>query len=221
MKSRDILKLICIIGPDGVGKTTQSKLLIKELEQRSIKSDYLWMRWNHKLSLPILALARILRLSKIVRLKCGKKIVYHFFNKNKSVSFIYQWTSLIDTLLSVIFKVYIRSMKDTFLICDRYVYDVVVDLAISTRNPMLIKSVITRLFLSLAGKSTVITLMASQELLRVRKYDVSEDDDLKLKIYLYKFLSKRYNIPIINAEKSIFEVHSNIMNVVGETINET
>jgi thymidylate kinase len=209
------LKIISIIGPDGVGKTTQARMLIEELKKRNYKTRYLWMRWNHKFSLPILVLARLLRLSEVKKLKYGKKIVYHYFNRNKAIELIYKYTTFIDTIISVFFKVYFISSFNDFLICDRYIYDIIIDLAISTRNPKLLDSFISRLFLSLSKEVTAITLMVNYDTLKHRKYDVLKDKDLKLKIHLYKIFSKYLKIPLIDAEKPINEVHLDIMKIIG------
>jgi len=209
------------MGPDGAGKTTQARLLEKELNRLGVQSKYVWMRFNHRLSLPILALARLLKLSKVERLRCGKKVVYHHFDKLNAVALIYSYTLFIDTLLSSYFKVYLRMKMGTFVICDRFAYDTLVDLMVSTRNSKFLNSFVAKLFLSLASRATAITLIGSPDTLRARRKDLLEDKDLELKVDFYSLLSFRYRIPIIDADKPIAHVHHEIMQTVNGIINET
>ena len=64
-------RLICLIGPDGTGKTTQAKALIDEFKKEGVICQYRWMRFLHFFSLPILAWARIAGLSEEIILPNG------------------------------------------------------------------------------------------------------------------------------------------------------
>lgn len=216
--------LIFVIGQDGVGKTTQARLLEREIARRGMKAEYVWMRWNHKTSLPLLGLARLLRLSKVERTQSGKKVVYHYFDRVKPIALTYQYTLFVDTALTMLFKIYSKMWLNDFLICDRSPYDTLVDLMISTRNPKLSDSYIGTLFLLLTGKATCFMLMADSDTLRHRRQDVSEDRDANLKTKLYNgFLSNSkctHTLVPVNAREPIHEVYSNLLRTVGRLIDE-
>jgi len=214
--------LIFIIGPDGVGKTTHARLLERELRSRGIRSKYVWMRWNHKLSLPLLGLARLLKLSKVEQLQTGKKVVYHYFDRVRPIAVTYQYVLFIDTLVSIMFKIYTKLRKSKFVICDRSPYDTLIDLMISTRNPKLLGSFIAKLFLLLVGDAiSVMLVVAHPDILKSRREDVHEDRDLDLKIKLYNSLLSNFRVLVLNAEEPIDKVHSNLMKIVSGFIDET
>jgi len=212
--------LIYIIGPDGVGKTIQAKLLEKELRTRGISASYVWMRWNHKFSLLPLALARLLKLSRVKQLKSGKKAVYHYFNRAKPIAVVYRYALLVDTALSILFKIKTRLWTGKFVICDRSAYDTLVDLMVSTRNPNLLTSLVARLLLPPSGGGTVVMLMARPDVLKSRRGDIREDRDLELKAELYNRLAPSFRVTVLNAEEPIAKIHSTLMQIVGGMINE-
>jgi hypothetical protein len=205
--------LVSVIGPDGVGKTTQAKLLQSSLRTKGISAEYIWIRWNHRLSLPVLGLSKVLKLSDSERLSSGKKVVYHYFNKIRPVAAVYQFTFLIDTILAFILKIYPKLWLGKFVISDRSVYDAFVDLSLSTRSPKLIDSFIGRVFLSFS-RGTTIMLTANSSVLKARREDVRIDRDIDQKLYLYNILSRRYGIIQIDTEKSISEVTLAILGIV-------
>ena len=167
--------LICIIGPDGVGKTTQARLLQKALEKQGIFMNYVWIRWNHRASSPV------------------------------------SYTHLtLPTVLAFLFKFRTKLCIGQSLISDRSVYDALVDLAVSTRNPKLLDSFVGKAFLSFAS-GTNIMLMANSNVLRSRREDVREDRDLEQKISFYNLISSRCGLAAIDTQASIAEVHSAIM----------
>ena len=212
--------LIYIIGPDGVGKSIQAKLLEKELRIRGIPASYVWIRWNHKLSLLPLALARLLGLSRVKQLRSGKKVVYHYFNRVKPIAVAYQYALVVDTALSILFKIKTRLWSGRSVICDRSAYDTLVDLMVSTRNPNLLNSYVARLLLQPSRGGTAVMLMARPDILKSRREDIREDKDLELKTKLYNRLVPSFRVTVLNAEEPIAKIHSTLMQIVGGMINE-
>ena len=208
------MPIICIIGPDGVGKTTQARLLQKKFERDGTPHKYVWLRRNHKISLPLLAFARVIGLSRVKQLKNGGKIVYHDFNKLRPVAFLYQFTLFVDILLSLLVKVHIPLLLGKSVICDRFIYDTLVDLVVSTKNPELFDETIGRLFVTLIPNTKTIMLKAQMETLRNRKEDVKEDEELEMKIRLYDKMASKFNIPKVVSDKSKGVVHNEIMQII-------
>jgi len=209
--------LICIIGPDGTGKTTQVEMLIKYLKEKGFEYEYRWMRFHHFISLPVLGLARILGLTEVQTLPNGKKIGYHYFYKSKLISAIYPLTLYLDTLLATIFKLYVPlKVQKKRIVCDRFIYDTLVDLAIDLDNLEIINSKIAKRLLKLVPRDClIILLLTSYEKIKERREDLKFDKSLEKRIEIYKEVSKRFpQIRIIDASLDIESVHKQILDIV-------
>ena len=90
-------KLICIIGVDGVGKTTHAQKLVGRLESDGVRCKYTWFRFYHFLSLLLLAYCRLVALT-VYEAKNGQRIGRHDFYKSKIISTLYPWLLFIDML---------------------------------------------------------------------------------------------------------------------------
>ncbi|MDI6644164.1 MAG: hypothetical protein QME14_03825 [Methanobacteriaceae archaeon] len=210
--------LICISGPDGTGKTTQVNLLIKNLKEFGINYEYRWLRFQHFFSLPLLAFARLIGLSEVEKLENGDKIGYHFFYKSKIVSNIYILLIYLDTLFSTIFKVYIPIyIYRSHIACDRFVYDTLIDIMISTREYNLHKSIIGKLFICLIPKNSYILILITDEnTLKSRRRDIRHDKNINLKIKLYKEIAKKYQITVFDANLAVNDINNQILRILNE-----
>lgn len=218
----DPLRLICIIGPDGTGKTTQAKMLIEKLREMGYEYEYRWMRFHHFISLPVLALARLMGLTEIQTLPDGRKIGYHHFYRSRLISKLYPITLYLDTVLAMIFKIYIPlKLQKKRIVCDRFIYDTLVDLAMDLDNPSFITSKIAKMFLRLVPKeSKVVLLIAPYEKIKWRREDLRFDNHLKKKIETYTELKKRFiQIVTIDASSTIEAVHDQIIKAVNKVSN--
>jgi thymidylate kinase len=211
-------RLICIVGPDGTGKTTQAKLLIEKLRERGrYKYEYRWMRFHHLISLPVLALARLMKLTEIQTLPDGKKIGYPHFYRSKVISILYPITLYMDTILAMIFKIYIPlKIQRKRIVCDRFVYDTLVDLAIDLDDSSFIDSKMAKKFLKLIPEDCqTVLLIAPYEKIKKRREDLKFDKSLERRIKMYEKLSKMFpQIKRIDASLNIKSVHKGILNIV-------
>ncbi len=213
MNLKQLPSFICFAGPDGVGKTTQAKLLQKKLEKAGVKQKYVWLRYSHKISLLPLAFARIFKLSRVKELKKGK-IVCHEFYKSRPMSTLYEFTLLVDMFFSVLMKVRIPILLGKVIICDRFVPDTLVDLMVSTKNFDLFDNIIWVFFVTLIPEGKIIMLKARAEDLRHRRDDLKADEDLELKIRAYDIIASKLNITAINSDKPISSIHNEIMEIL-------
>jgi thymidylate kinase len=211
-----IPRVICIIGPDGTGKTTQVKMLIKYLKENGYNYEYRWMRFHHFISLPVLALARILGLTEIQQLPNGKKIGYHHFYKSKLISNLYMISLYLDTLLAMVFKIYIPiKIRKKYIICDRFIYDTLVDLIVDLDNFEILDSMLGRLFLKLIPKDClVIMLLAPYEKIRDRRVDLKYDKSLEKRMGIYNKIAEKFKIKKVDASLGIKSVHKEILSIL-------
>jgi len=209
-------KLICIIGPDGTGKTTQANLLVEHLRKQGIDCEYKWLRFHHLFSLPVLAVARLMGLSRVETLKSGRKIGYHDFHKSKFISMIYPYVLFVDTLVFMTLKVTIpMRIFDKTIVCDRFIYDTIVDLVISTGHNLLSGSEITKLYLSLIPHNCQIFMLSGEvATLRTRRDDIKFDKALQKRIAIYNIISRKYSISTLNSGLPIDRIQNTIQKSV-------
>jgi thymidylate kinase len=123
--------IIAFTGMDGSGKTLQAKALSNSLSREGIDSRYVWSRWSPLLVKPAIGLGRLL----ISRGGASGDEQYQSFRGGKRRMFLrpglaraWQTLAFLDYSLQVLVKIKLRSRKSRIMVCDRYVYDLLVDL---------------------------------------------------------------------------------------------
>lgn len=198
-------KLICIIGPDGTGKTTQANHLVEYLQHQGVDCEYKWLRFHHFFSLPVLAVARMMGISRVETLESGKKIGYHEFYRSKLISMIYPYVLFIDTLVFTTLKVTIptRIFSKT-IVCDRSVHDTLVDLTLSTKTSGLLNTSLSKRYATIIPRNClIIALLSDENTLRGRREDIQYDKVLLQKLHWYQVICDMFNIPSIDASLPI------------------
>jgi thymidylate kinase len=205
-------KLICIIGPDGVGKTTQIKKIIEYYDSKGVTYEYRWLRFKHFFSLPLLAYGRFMGYTVVRKLPDGSKTGEHHFFHSKILSIFYPYFLFIDLILFFTVKLYLPTMVfRKNIVCDRIVYDTIVDLMIALKNENLYKESLGRLFIRLLpSNNTTILLLADVKTIQTRRFDLKYDDLLDLKFKYYESVAKYFNIKIIDAGQDLEKVQNDI-----------
>jgi len=125
-------KIISFSGIDGCGKTSIITQLRKRLLIQGKTTKYVWLRYNHYLTKLLLGFCRITGYTKYENIK-GIRVGYHEFYRSRFVSYLFIFLTYIDTLAATIFAVYIPSIfTKHIVVCDRWVFDIIVDLEVDT-----------------------------------------------------------------------------------------
>ena len=129
-------KYIIISGIDGSGKTAVINALQKALEERGKSVSYIWMRYSHYTVKAMNALARVLGISVKVHNEMGD-VWEHRLYKMPWFCKLYVRCSYLDNLIA---KRKVMALKTDFVICDRWINDILIDLGAEGRMMNLLDS---------------------------------------------------------------------------------
>lgn len=206
---------ICIMGIDGVGKTTHVNLILEHLRKKDIKCQYQWLRFHHFFSLPLLIFCRAAGYTRLAYLGNTQKCSYHEFYKSRIVSIIYPWILLFDTFLFTTIKVYVPMFFGTSIVCDRFVYDTLIDIAVATKDYEIHRKSVGKLFLRLIPKNgKFIMLFLEKPLIFLRRPELRDDIIFDERYLLYESYTRIFKIPNASNRGTIQEVNNSILNTL-------
>lgn len=131
---------VVVSGLDGSGKTTVIEALRKRLEAEGLATIYMWMRYNHVLVKPVHGLCRLVGLSRRQQTKKGDVWRHEFYRCQMFCSF-YIFLTWLDTWLGRFRLAWrLRSRQVDVVLCDRWINDILVDLAVDSRRENLLDS---------------------------------------------------------------------------------
>lgn len=134
---KEAATIVGIIGVDGSGKSTVAQHLSRTYRARGYTVDILWLRYNHFLTKPLLGFCRLVGLTEYRQVGVHR-IGYHHFYRSRIVSTLFAWLQYLDALRVRWFRIRPLLKKPRHVvILDRYVYDVLVDVVVDTRNEQL------------------------------------------------------------------------------------
>jgi thymidylate kinase len=207
---------ICITGIDGVGKTTHVNLIIEHLRKKGIKCQYKWLRFHHLFSLPLLAFCRVAGYTRMSALGDSQKCSYHEFYKSRFVSAVYPWILFFDTFLFITIKVYIPMFFETSIVCDRFVYDTLIDLAVATKDHEIYKKPVGKLFLKLIPKNArFVMLDLDKSTIFSRRLELKDDLTFDERYALYQDFVNLFRIDVVDNDDNIASINKLIISNVG------
>jgi len=197
MKSRKKNFLICFIGIDGSGKTTLAKMLVDAMNEKGIKSQYVWRGWRQFESFLLKPLAHL-----------AKRLRRNFHHTNDLESdmiwevhnLLYRYLILVDYLFSSVPKVSVPLALGRNIVSDRYVYDVI-------GGPLANHPFMEKVALSLLPKPDLIFLVnLPEEVAYQRKDDVPSIEYLKKRKAIYLSMEKKLKVTTIDGSKKLEEL---------------
>lgn len=208
------LRLICIIGIDGSGKTAHAKKLLSELKKSGRKCKYVWSREPYFFSFPLMYFYCILHFTKTVCVPDKQIQSEHKYNV-KPVALVWPWVRLVDLIIWIIWQVYIPIWRGSVVICDRFIHDILVDTMIDINNLRLYNALVGQLILKLIPSfSMVVMLDISEATASQRKNDITHLEYLVVRRRLYHEIAFYLKIPIINTDKPFNLVHKDLREIV-------
>lgn len=197
-------KIINIIGIDGAGKTTLAKSLEKDLSLNDPNIQYRYCQYFAKLLLPVKLLAKYTVMRKTNEFKD-----YHNYNLTKKTTSsrfpilanLYAFVWLIDYLFQVLFKITIPIFCGKKLIIDRYIYDIALNLSLTTNNTVNYAHRLINLFFKAAPKPDLtIFIDLPEEVAFARKNDIQGLEYLRERRAGYSSMKNIYDFTVLNGD---------------------
>jgi len=218
-KTRAIL--ICFTGLDGSGKSTLAKALVKELKGRGVESRYVYGRFAPLLIKPLLVLGRLLLLRGLQQnedynqYSAGRNEVL----KKRWLGVVYQFLMLFDFWWQMLVKAAIPLKLGKNVVCDRYTYDTVINLAVDlsySENRM--DRMLNRFSKFLPRPELVFVMDVPEEIAFQRKRDIPSMDYLKERRELYLHLQSKSGTIILDSTDDLENLKSIIRDKALEKI---
>lgn len=212
--------LIVLSGLDVSGKTTQTLLLAARLRAEGIPAEAVWNRWKPAVSAMFITLARRW-LKAQERVKEGD---YRGFTDAKRRKMRSGWKRSVWQVMAwgeyaaqVRARLLAHRLKGATVLCDRYVYDTLVDIAINFSIPPLeLADLMDHRLLSLFPKPAVVIFIDIDPATgAARKSDGTPAAYLADRRPYYTSLARILNAPVVDGGSSVESVASAIWNLTA------
>lgn len=213
--------LFCFIGTDGSGKSTASKIFLKMLENSGRKCHSVWGAYDLWLLRPVITTAKKIFLrnpspyknygeySKELKKASKKKRLLHIY---KVLVFCEYWVEL---LVKVRFPLW----QGRTVICDRYVFDTVINIA-SNLDLSLgeFGAMLNRWMSFFPEPELVIYASVPPEISVARKNDIPDIEYVIKRFYYYKAISRFWPVVEIDGTLPIPEIEKKLEELYRVTI---
>jgi thymidylate kinase len=207
------MNYIVISGVDGSGKTTVIEAIRAHFNNSGITTFYIWLRFNHYCCKVMHALARALKLS-VKKPSYRGRSWFHEFYRSKLFCALYILMTYLDTVIGCLkLRSQLIRNRSSYVICDRWVPDVLVDLAVKTHRDDFLDSAWYCRFMRLMPRNAKIFLIVREptQLLKCREEN-REDPDFTFRQRLYGLLQEKPEINVVDNNR---EVEATVESLLG------
>lgn len=195
-------KCIIISGIDGSGKSTIINETQKALEVEGKQVGCIWLRFNHYLTKGMHAISRVMGLSVKVHNEMGS-VWQHRLYKNQAFCSLYIVTTYLDSWVSRLKYNNMAKDKDV-VICDRWISDILVDLATKTHREKFLDSKWPRRFIKmLPDGAQMFVVVRNTEALMDCRLENRLDPDFKFRLGIYEQLCKKDYVIVVDNNGTI------------------
>jgi hypothetical protein len=191
--------------------------MLEYYRKRGIEALHLWLRFPFFLTLPLLLYARLRGLSWYES-RGGIRQGYWDFRRSRLLHTVLPWVLLIDASIAALFKVYLPLRLGRIIVCERFVFDILVDLSLALDDPDLHRKLPGRLYLRLLPRNAhCVILYLDADTLRKRRSDLEIDRRLENRIAGFQRLAQDLGLPMLSSDTSIEQINQNIVRIVQDS----
>ena len=206
---------ISVSGPDGAGKSTVLDAIQAAAEREGLRVRREWLRMSNRLSLPVLAIARLIGCSRRVRLPNGSIVSLHDFRRAPWLARLFTWTTLLD-IRHAVRDVYRKAGTADLLLLDRFVQDTIVDLTLATGDDTFPDSPRAKQLLALIPEGhRSLLLTARLETLSARRPENAADARFGHRVALYDLWAPKWNMHRVENDGSIDAARQSVLKEAG------
>lgn len=199
-------RVLAIHGVDGTGKTTQARLLAEHLRREGRPVQEAHLRFHHRRSLPVLAVARLVGASWWETQGSHSHGV-HDFRGHPRLGRAYVRTLRADMAAAVRSQVRRPLQAGSTVVMDRFVVDTVVDLSLKLGDAGFAATpAAARLFALEPDGIRRVLLDPGTADLRARRGDLGLDARRGERLELYRSLARRLGMPTVDCAAPVEDV---------------
>ena len=212
---KEFPRLICLIGIDGSGKTTLAKAFVEKADKIGMKYRYVWGNAQPIFIKPLRTIAHLTLLRNVDMQKDNEryeKIKEETSVKHSILSWLYSRILIFDYIIWLFFKVKLPLSLGRRIICDRYVFDVAVNLYFLNKKYFSnIEKTINTLLKYFPEPSLLYLLDVPISVAFKRKNDVPSIGYLEKRTVIYERLGKFFRARKLDGEKSVLDLINTIV----------
>jgi len=174
-----------------------------------------WLRYPFFFSVPLLAYARWRGYSW--HEACGGvRHGYWAFGQSYLLRALLPWTLLVDAVLAALRRIYLPLWLGCVVVCERFVLDMLVDLAVAFDERDLYAGLPGRFYRRLIPRrSTVVCLDLDVPAIRARRPDLQFDRCLPVRVEAFRRLASACDVPTISTAPPVEQVQAQIERLAG------
>ncbi len=198
---------ISIFGPDGVGKSTQVKVLVNYFLRGGLEVKVVWIKSRHTLVYFASKMFEKISPKSLVLNPEGTVVRINPINNSSLSRSIWVWMEFISILPCVVLRVYLPLLLGIVVVAERYLIDSIVSIAYSVDDSEFDSSLVARLMMRFIPENSVlIHLDSNYKEIKKRRGNLADSKEfIDFQRSMYSRLSKSFQAAKLDTSETDVE----------------